>query len=76
MTVKIRKDEKDKHKENNKKFIRKIFNKILGKKKIIVLDYPAISDGEKTEKLRKFIESKVSLCSYLQKKSPMDHKIL
>nr|CAD2179444.1 unnamed protein product [Meloidogyne enterolobii] len=85
MTVKIRKDEKDKHKENNKKFIRRIFNKILGilphplgnkfGKKKPGFDSPAISDGEKTEKLRKFIESKVSLCSYLQSESTIVHKI-
>uniref|UniRef100_A0A915MAH6 Uncharacterized protein n=1 Tax=Meloidogyne javanica TaxID=6303 RepID=A0A915MAH6_MELJA len=79
LTVKIRKDEKDRQKEKNKKFIRRMFNKILGilpqplgnkfRKKKPGYDYPAISDGEKNEKLRMFIESKVSIVFVFSQKT-------
>uniref|UniRef100_A0A914LD64 Uncharacterized protein n=1 Tax=Meloidogyne incognita TaxID=6306 RepID=A0A914LD64_MELIC len=81
LTVKIRKDEKDRQREKNKKFIRRMFNKILGilpqplgnkfRKKKPGYDYPAISDGEKNEKLRMFIESKVKASMKIEKTAAM-----
>jgi len=54
IVVKLRKDEKEK----NNKFVRRMFNKLSGKKNVEEL--PAITDEERNKKFRKHIESKVS----------------